>query len=373
MKMKVKKICMLTSTHRALDSRIFYKEAKTLLNEGNSIVIIAYYPNREIIDEIKIIPLSLPKSMFERMTKVVWEVFKLAVKEDADIYHFHDAELIFIGLLLKLYGKKVIYDVHEDFPGVVMCKNWIPFWIRPIVSKLTKLTEKIAAIGFDGIITATFGIAKSFPKKKTITIQNFPIISEFQFQEVKPYKLRDPLIIYIGAINITRGLREMVKAISLIPSNLKARLIIAGAFSSKIIEDEVCKIKKCKRVKYIGWQSRERITILLRNVKVGLVIFYPMPNQIESQPIKLYEYMAAGIPIIVSNFPLWRKIIEDIGCGILVDPLKPTDIANAISWLLGHPDQAEAMGKRGQEAVKVKYNWGIEAKKLIKFYENLLQ
>lgn len=371
--MEARKICVLTSVHSALDSRIFYKEAKTLSNEGNSVVIIAQYPKRKIVDGLKIISLPLPKSRFERMTKIAWKLFKLALKEKADIYHFHDPELIFIGLLLKLYGKKVIYDVHEDVPGQIMNKYWIPFWIRPIVSKLVKFIQNIVAIGFDGIIAATFDIAKSFPKNKTVTIQNFPIISEFQYQEVKPYKLRDPLIIYIGTISMARGIREMVKAINLVPSNLKARLIIVGRYSSKNVENYICKIKKCKRVKYIGWQSRERITILLRNAKVGLVIFYPIPNQIESQPIKFYEYMAAGIPIIVSGFPLWRKIIENIGCGILVDPLKPIDIANAISWLLEHPDQAEAMGKRGQEAVRDKYNWDNEAKKLIKLYENLLQ
>lgn len=372
MKMKAKKICMLTSTHRALDTRIFYKEAKTLSKKGYDVVIIVQHHKKEMVNGINIIPLPLPKNRFGRMTKIAWKIFKLALKEKADIYHFHDPELIPIGLLLKLKGKKVIYDIHEDVPSQVRDMYWIPFWIRPSISKLIKFIENIGGIVFDGIITITFDISKRFPKKKTITVQNFPIISEFQYQEVKPYKLRDPIFIYLGTVHITRGIREMVKAIGLISANLKARFLIVGFFP-KNIKDDICKMKEWERVNYLSWQPRERIKDLLSKAKVGLVIFYPLQNHIKAQPTKFFEYMEAGIPIVVSDFPVWRKFVENSGCGILVDPLNPNDIARAIQWLFEHPDQAEAMGKRGQEAIKTKYNWGNEAKKLIKFYENLLQ
>ncbi len=74
-----------------------------------------------------------------------------------------------------------------------------------------------------------------------------------------------------------------------------------------------------------------------------------------------------------SDFPLWREIVEGAGCGLLVDPLNPEEIANAILWLLERPAEAQAMGKRGREAVRMRYNWSIEAQKLLQMYRELMQ
>lgn len=112
---------------------------------------------------------------------------------------------------------------------------------------------------------------------------------------------------------------------------------------------------------------------LLGHARIGLVLLHPTPNYYDALPVKLFEYMSAGVPVIASDFPLWRKIIEGAGCGLVADPLDPHAIASAIEWLLTHPDEAEAMGKRGQEAVRKLYNWEHEAKALINFYERLLK
>ncbi|GAB6162897.1 hypothetical protein JCM12298_20570 [Desulfothermus naphthae] len=111
------------------------------------------------------------------MTKVVWKLFRLALKEKADVYHFHDPELIPIGLILSLFGKKVIYDVHEDVPKQILIKDWIKSnSVRKFVSLFFKGFENLTCIFFSQIVAATPDIAKKFPAQKTITIRNFPIL-----------------------------------------------------------------------------------------------------------------------------------------------------------------------------------------------------
>jgi hypothetical protein len=126
-----------------------------------------------------------------------------------------------------------------------------------------------------------------------------------------------------------------------------------------------------EKIRFLGWQSRNCIVSLLAEVRMGLVLFHPAPNHIDAQPNKLFEYMSAALPVIASDFPLWRRIIEGAGCGLLVDPLDPQAIANAIEYLLTHPSEAEAMGQRGREAVQKWYNWEPEAEKLVRFYDDL--
>jgi len=370
----MKKICILTSVHGAFDVRIFHKEAKTLLQAGYKVTLIAQNDNNEVVDEIKIIALPKPINRFARIFGLPWRVLRLALYQCADIYHFHDSELILIGILLKISGKKVIYDVHEDLPQQIMSKYWMPYWIRPFIGLLAKFIELIGAFGFDGIIAATPYIAKKFPKDKTIIVQNFPLISEYNhYNKPQSFKNREPVIIYIGGVSVIRGAREMIKAIALIPKALKVQLILAGEISPLSLESELRKIKGWELINYIGWQSREGFKKILMKAKVGLAILHPTGNNINSYSVKLFEYMSAGIPIVGSDFPLWRKIVQDNGCGLLVNPLDVRVISKAIRWLLEHPQEAEEMGKRGRELIRKKYNWDREAKKLLDFYKKILK
>ena len=81
--------------------------------------------------------------------------------------------------------------------------------------------------------------------------------------------------------------------------------------------------------------------------------------------------MAAGLPIIASNFPLWRRLIQDAGCGIVVDPLDPNAISEGIEWMFNHPDEAEKMSHRGRQAAISCYSWETEGQKLVAIYERL--
>jgi len=123
----------------------------------------------------------------------------------------------------------------------------------------------------------------------------------------------------------------------------------------------------------VGKVKHEEVYTILPRCHVGMAILHPTPNNIESVVTKLFEYMAVGLPVIASNFPLYKELIEGNNCGLTVDPLNPREIAQAVEYLIEHPDEARKMGENGRKAVVVKYNWETESKKLIDVYEDLLK
>jgi glycosyltransferase involved in cell wall biosynthesis len=366
------KVVQLTSIHGPLDARIFHKHSKALAHAGYEVVIVA--PKLSLTrdaDEprsgvtIKTVPRAT--SRLQRLRRTIWAVYRVALAEDADIYQFHDPELILIGVLLKLRGKRVIYDVHENLPLQVLTKPWISPGYRSAIGAAAGKVERLGASCFDGIVAATQEIADRFPANKTITVQNFP---DFVLKERIPYRLREPLVVYIGAISRIRGIDQMIEAIGRVPAGLGARLAIAGPFDSVALEREM-RNSSFQNIDVLGFQTQIAVTELLGAARVGLVLLHPTPSYLHAQPMKLFEYMRAGIPTVVSDFPAWRQIVEDTGCGLLVNPLDPEGIAKAISRLLENPAEAEEMGRRGREASMRRFNWATEKSKLLQLYDRL--
>jgi glycosyltransferase involved in cell wall biosynthesis len=291
------------------------------------------------------------------------------------VYHFHDPELIPLGLLLAARGKTVVYDIHEDAPADMLHKDYIPRRLRrPLMWSVRKL-EDAACRRFSGLITATPTIAERFYliNANTAVVHNYPILDEIAPNVDLPWNKRPPAVAYIGSISERRGIREILRALALLPSPRPAEMMLAGPFSPHGLLTELQELPGWARVQYLGVLDRPAIANLLSRVRLGLLVLQPEPNFVNAMPIKLFEYMAAGIPVIASNFPLWRQIIGDAGCGLLVDPQDPQAIARAIEYLLRHDAEAEAMGRRGRKAASELYNWNSEERVLLKFYSDLLE
>lgn len=364
-------ITHLSSAHYRYDTRIFIKECTSLAKVENYHVslVVADGLGDEIKNNVHFFDAGARSTnRYLRMTKTTKSVYKKALELDSDCYHIHDPELLFVGRKLVKKGKKVIYDSHEDLPKQIMSKPYIPSFLRSTVAKFFKFLEHFILKNYSAIVTATPIIRDKFLKinKLSMDINNFPVLSEFV--ERPKWSSRKDEVCYIGAITIAKGILPTIKALKY----NKVKLQLAGSCLNENLYKHILEMEEYQYVNEHGFVDREGIQNILNQVKVGMVTFLAVPNYIESQPIKMFEYMAAGIPVISSNFPYWKSIIEASNCGICVDPENVEEIAKAIDYLLKNNDVAESMGKNGQEAVKVTYNWEKEAVKLVDLYRKIL-
>ncbi|WP_457653751.1 glycosyltransferase family 4 protein [Rhodocaloribacter sp.] len=367
------KVVHMTSVHTPFDTRIFHKECMSLRKMGYEVVLVVPHEKDEEVEGIKIKAVSQPESIFQRLFSTVYKVYRTALREDADLYHFHDPELLLAGWALKMRGKKVVYDAHENFRLHMLNKRWIPSFSRPALSLFLGGVENFVVSRIDGIVAASSFVAKNFPASKTTVIEYYPDKQELTVEGKVPYLERKNIVIWTGRSSRQRGAVEMVEAIEQIPDSLEAELRIVGILSPSQLVGQLKTYPGWKRVHYTGWVAYNQVKAELSKAKIGLCVVHPNPNNFEGHPRKLFEYMGAGLPVIASNFPKWKELIESIGCGLTVDPFDAKALSDAITWLLENPDEAKEMGERGREAVMNSYNWENESVKLGSMYQELLQ
>lgn len=365
------RIVHLTSAHPRDDIRIFLKECRSLNSHGHEIfLVVADGRGNEVVDGVRIEDVGRAMGRIDRMFKVTQRVFAKAVELNADIYHLHDPELLPIGLKLKRLAKKVVFDAHEDVPKQILGKHYLHPWVRHILSWGFAHFERYACARFDGVVTATPYIRDKFLliNPRSIDINNFPMIGELESSVTWREKAKE--VCYVGNIAQVRGINELVLAME--STRAAVRLNLVGEFSEPQVESKVRGYKGWENVNYLGVQDRLGVREVLSRSVAGLVTLHPIPNYLDALPIKMFEYMSAGIPVIASSFDLWQSIIEETNCGLCVDPLDPLSVAEAIDYLVDHPDEAGQMGENGRRAVLSRYNWAQEEKKLLNFYDEIL-
>lgn len=358
MEKKKVRICHFTSAHESHDDRIYLKECISLKEAGYDVYLVA--KGESAVEKgIKIIGCGLPRNRSERIVSFSRKVYRKARDLECDIYHFHDPELLPYGLKLKKQGKRVIFDSHEDVPAQILDKHWIPFFLRRLISVAYKAYESYVARRIDAVVAATPHIAEQFEGRaaKTEVINNYPKLDDIVFHDT-PFEQREAIICYAGGIDELRGEKVMVEAMK----GLEATLVLAGEHEKMDVGEVI----------YLGRIDREGINELYGNAIAGLVTLLPIKNYFFSQPIKMFEYMAAGLPVIASDFPHWKRIMEENGCGICVDPTSEREVRQACRKLADNPQLGQEMGRNGRKAVIEKYHWGKEERKLVSFYRQLV-
>ncbi|NIK11820.1 glycosyltransferase involved in cell wall biosynthesis [Alkalibacillus almallahensis] len=360
----------MTTVHHPFDPRIYHKECKSLYESGYDVVLLA--PSTGENEDILVphVPIKHYSSKLKRMILGSIEVYKKAKKLKADVYHFHDPELIFVARLLKRRNNTVVYDVHEDFLTSLVKKDYLNKFVKKIIKYSFRSIEKIFTKGFEFILAEKY-YQNIYPKGKWIL--NYPTVNQQYIEHQRKDKPIEKRLLYTGNVDIQRGAQIHAK----IP-DLHSE--IGVHFVGK------CPLKFAEEIYRIAGDTKERIHItginkfiekeeidrqyLSRNWLAGLAIFPPTDHYQKKELTKFFEYMNAGIPIICSNFSAWKEFVNKHQCGIAVDPYDDDEIRDTIDYLVSNPSKVHEMGLNGKKAVISELNWQSQANRLVELYDD---
>lgn len=370
-------VCLLTNVHHPLDPRIFYKQALSLVRAGHRVVVVGPGPAalsgcREGV-EIRTVPLA--RSSWERLCNI-GRVLRAGWGTRAQVYHFHDPELLPVGLLLRLLGKKVCYDVHEHFPQVALVRAWVPRWLRRPLSVLVDRAERLSARWLSGVVGVVEEQGDRFRRRPFVAVRNFPRLEWFPPANGQPCMGTE--LIHVGSLSEDRGAFLLLEIMRLLgQTHPQVRLLALGPFHTPATE----KVFR-ERLRAYGLEGRvecrttevpyHALGQLIRTSCIGLVPGQASPKNLTPfVPTKLFEYLACGLPVVASALPSIQGFYAAADWGILVKPDDPAAHARAIAYLLDHPEEARAKGARGRLAVETRFNWALEEQKLLAFYARL--
>jgi glycosyltransferase involved in cell wall biosynthesis len=375
------RVVHLSTVHRSDDTRIFRKECRSLARAGHEVHYVVRYPHAAEEDGVRFHHIPEParrsapgRDHVARVHRLVARnaaAYRIARRLAADVYHVHDPELIPVAVLLRRGGARVVYDVHED----AVAETWTLAQRRPVeawaLRTAWRAAEGLARRALDAFVCATPHILALFPRERSVLVQNFPMLDELLLDEPPEYEDRGYVCAYVGGISTARGARTMVEAIGMLPDGMQPRLVLVGEFGSAAELEECRALAGWSRVEHRGFLDRAGVAQVLGSARVGLVVFEPHPEMFQAQPNKLFEYMSAGVPVVCSDFPLWREFVLENRCGFVADPTEPAAVAAAIQRVFCEPTQAACMGRRGRTAVERVYNWEAEAATLAALYRRL--
>lgn len=367
------KVCHMTSAHGPEDVRIFHKECVSLAKAGYEVYEVACGESYDK-NGVHVVGVGeIPGNRLKRMTVGAKSVYKKALELDCDIYHFHDPELLPYGLKLKKAGKKVIFDSHERYTYQLRDKPYLPSWISGPIAKLYGLYENHVLCHLDAVIfPCTMDGKNPFEGlcQRTPIISNAAILDEFYHRFDLNHEKKPRQICYVGGLGESRGITVDIRA----AAKAGAALALAGDFSSEEYHRTLRNMPEYACVDYRGKLNREQVADLIAESNVGLCTLLDRGQylHLDTFGIKVFEYLSMGVPVILSKSAYNCRMVEKHDFGICVNPERVDEIADAIQYLIDHPEEARRMGENGRKAVKEAFNWGVEEKKLLGLYEEIV-
>lgn len=361
----MKKVCHFTSVHNRYDPRVFHKQCQSLSKKYDTYLLVADGLGSEIKNQIKIEDVGIRNSnIILRVLVTGFRIFKLANRLKADIYEFHDPELIPFGLLLRIMGKKVIFDMHEDMEKQLLIRPWVPRFLKKPLSKVYLLFERFFLRYFNAVFVPQEFMLKKYSKYfHTVLINNY-LLDDF-YPAVLPQKKVSKLL-YVGSISRPRGIINLLNAIQ--DHNLTLTLV--GSFSDKLLENEVKNHQSWKKVDFKGFISFEDVRKLYFNDYIGIIPFSNLGQYGHPFIIKLFEYMAFGLPIIMPKHGDWLRFNNDFKVGINTNTEDPKEFSQAIDKLINQ--DVSKYSENGITAVKKSFLWSSIEKKLMSCYSSII-
>lgn len=367
-------ICFVSTVHDPFDSRVFFKLAATLRRAGYPVTLLAPAAPDETIAGVRLKPLPgrpPARLAWKRWFRLV-DVWRQAHAEHADLYVIYDPEMTLVGLLLKLSGRKVIYDVHEHVPYQILDKAWIPPVLRRPTAWLYDRYERLVVRAFDAILAAFEQIADRFPhvRHKVTIIRNVPETGRWlRADPGRPAPGGAIIAVYSGAVQPDRCVLECVQAVNRLDPSLNVHLWVIGRFATDAYEAEL-RAAASARVRLWGGVRHDQVPALLAQAHIGLMSLRPQRNSAVNWPIKLFEYMAAGLPMVMHDNPFWLELAG--GAALPVNIEDPTSIAAGLAILATDGPRRAAMGACGRDRVEREYNWDDQAAQLLAVVERLM-
>ncbi|MBN1995840.1 MAG: glycosyltransferase family 4 protein [Anaerolineae bacterium] len=370
---RTKKVVILTSIHPPFDVRIYQHQARTLADEGYEVSLMGTNIHAHKTSEgIFVTGVPQPKGKLGRLFNWL-EFFKIALAQKADVYHFHDPDLLLVGLFLQLFSRRpVVYDCHEAYWEVIQEREWVPKLLRPLAGFMYNLLEYLVTRFLAAVVIASPGQQIHLPD--AILIRNLPRLENFALP--KQANRNPTQLIYLGLLAHERGIEDLIEACRLLLKERDVKIFLVGGVADKktgsAIDQLIPAYGLDESIKYLGVVTYSEGVELLTQSSIGLIPFRATPALCRAIPVKMFEYMACGLPIVATDLPLTAAVVKEVNCGLIVPPANPCLIAEAIAYLLDHPQEARKMGENGRQAVLERYNWESEAKKLLDLYAFLL-
>lgn len=367
-------VCHVTSVHVAVDSRILYHECRSLAKRWRTVLVCRDDSGARELEGVLISPLPRAKSRLARFAGTR-QIVAAAEATNAAVYHFHDPELLpAMARLARRTGAPVIYDAHEHYPDAMDQKAWIPTPLRPIVSRWADRLERRHVPAMAAVVTADDALTRRFSAmhSRVVQLDNYPPLALFGVPTAPPE--RPATLLYVGGLSTVRGFFDMIEALRLVRRHIPdARLLLYGRPTEEVSArlSQVEKLFPAGVLDLRGPLPYGQLPSALAEAHVGLSLLQRHPKYEKNVSMKVFDYMAAGVPYVASDFPPLRAAVGDIG-GTLVEPSNPSAAAEAIIALLVDPGAAAHAAKAGRALVESKLNWDSMEPRLFGLYDELL-